>query len=161
MSTRDRILALRSADPTAYASEMARQLGVSRQWVSYVLAEEKLRTVTPRSFPHIACKRCGGVCRTATRRRVRLCSKCLPVWPRQTREEYLQKQRDWQRARYRSRHPLPPARPVRLCTIACCGRKHWARGLCRRHYLATWRLLGGGKTTGVWRGVVTLTPSAS
>ena len=163
MTTRDRILALRSADHDLPAATIARQLGITRQWVSAVLAEEKL----PTRIPKYRCLRCGGYvpphrgwkgilfcynCQPKLRhypgigslyqrkQRAGICTKCLlPVAPdRSLCPTHLATAARFNLARYHRAHPVPPSRPDRLCTEPGCGQKHAAHGLCHRHYLRQW-----------------------
>jgi len=38
-----------------------------------------------------------------------------------------------------TQHPASPARPPTRCTTPDCDRKHYAKGLCKRHYMRDWR----------------------
>ena len=163
MNSRDLILVLRSADHLLPAAAIARQLGLTRQWVSFVLAEEKL----PTRIPKYRCLRCGGYvdskrgwrgvlicynCQPSPRRypgtgslyqrkkALGICHKCaLPAAPGRAQcPSHLALASSYHVAYYRRTHPLPPPRPVRLCTEPGCGQKHAAHGLCHRHYLRDW-----------------------
>ena len=153
MDSRSRILALRAADPTLPAATIAREIHKSRAWVGKVLAQEKLPTITVRSHPHKPCPGCGGYCEPGRRGRKRLCYACKPprqpVSPEARRAYEAAYHRDY----YRRKHPIPPPRVVRLCTIDGCGRTHRARGLCRPHYAQEWRWLRIARQGRPWAGL--------
>ena len=60
MKPKNKIIRLRKRNPLLPSNQIAKAVGVSRQWVSYVLKRAGLITETPRQKPIYTCWKCGG-----------------------------------------------------------------------------------------------------
>ena len=71
MKPKNKIIRLRERNPLLPSNQIAKAVGVSRQWVSYVLNRAGLVTAAPRQKAISTCMKCG--CNHTTKKR--FCSK--------------------------------------------------------------------------------------